>query len=621
MPAFTAPPYYRVQRVVVSAGRVHAIVQDTAPSTSPTRVAALDAGTAAAIWSSPAATYFDGFPVDLALDGNTLYVGGLFSQVAGTPRTRLASFDAATGALLPWAPSVGGYVQSVAAANGRVALGSRFQSVGGITRRGLVALDLTTGRPATVQPPESNAISIKALAVSGDLVVAATWWFYSPPSTYTAGEIFAYSAATGVRYAVALEVGSGQVQSLAISGSTLFIAGGFETIAGQPRRNLAAYDLVAGQLLPWNPMPNGEVFKLKIASPTVYAAGRFTGVAGTARTGAAAFDLGSLQLTSWNPNIPNVQTYSLDVWQERVFLGMHVRTDITFPVTYYLRTLAVDRVAGAPLNIDLPTGPTLALVGGTLAVLNNFDQLNVRLPPATFDGATGQPLPWNPAVVPAGVNGAGLIGLDGYLILTGSNSVGGRPIAGLAVFKPRIVFPGAPRQIQMTVTGSTVSLGWSPGASPAPIGYVIEAGTAPGLADLGRFPVGLATQVAAGVAPGSYALRVRAIGASGEGPPSSEWLLTTPSTSAPPTAPSGLVGSVAGNVVSLGWTAAAGNATAYVVEAGTAPGLANLGVLSLGSLDTAIAGAVPGGTYYFRMRAANAFGSSAPSNEIVLVVP
>ena len=54
---------------------------------------------------------------------------------------------------------------SVAGANGRVALGGRFQSVGGITRRGLAALDLATGRPALVQPPESNAVAVSALAV------------------------------------------------------------------------------------------------------------------------------------------------------------------------------------------------------------------------------------------------------------------------------------------------------------------------------------------------------------------------------------------------------------------------------------------------------------------------
>ena len=619
VPAFTAPPYYRVHRVVVSASRVYAIVQDTAPSTSPTRVAALDAPTGTAVWSSSTFEYGDGGPADLAREGNTLFVGGGFTRVGGAPRTHLASFDATTGALLPWAPSVGSFVASVAAVNGSVALGGYFQSVGGIAKRHLVSLDLATGRPTPVQPPDSNASYITALAASGDLVVAATGFSFL---LSTAGEIFAYSAATGTRYPKVLQVGGGDAFSLDIHGGTLFIGGSFQTIDGQARRHLAAYDLVAGQVLPWNPSPNQYVDAMKVSAPSLYVVGRFTALSGAGRKGAAAFDLGSLQMTAWDPNIANEKTASVDVWQDRVFLGMHVSTDRTFPVPRtILRTLAVDRVVGAPLNVDLPIGPIMAQVGGTLAVFTFYGPSSLP-PPVTFDGSTGQPIAWNPSVVRwSSSQGLGLIGLDGYLVLTGSISVGGRPISNLAVFKPRIVFPGAPRQIQMTVSGSTVSLAWTPGAAPAPLGYVIEAGSAPGLSDLGRFPLGGATQVAADVAPGSYALRVRAIAASGEGPASSEWRVTTPATPTVPGAPSGLVTAVAGNVVYLAWTAGAGNATTYVVEGGSAPGLSNLGVIAIGSLDTAAAGAVPPGTYYLRVRAANAVGPSAPSNEVVVVVP
>ena len=174
-------------------------------------------------------------------------------------------------------------------------------------------------------------------------------------------------------------------------------------------------------------------------------------------------------------------------------------------------------------------------MAGTLVVGGDGEFGGFQHPLAAFDATTGQGMSWAPAVV-SHFSSSGaelpqnmkLIGLDGYLVLTGSLSVGPRPVSNLANFRPRIALPGAPRQIQMTVTGSTVSLAWSPGAPPAPLGYVLEAGSAPGLTDLGRFPVGLATHVAAGVAPGSYALRVRAIGASGEGPPSSEWLFTAP---------------------------------------------------------------------------------------------
>lgn len=58
-----------------------------------------------------------------------------------------------------------------------------------------------------------------------------------------------------------------------------------------------------------------------------------------------------------------------------------------------------------------------------------------------------------------------------------------------------------------------------------------------------------------------------------------------------------------------------------MIEGGSAAGLTDLGVLPTGVLDTNIAGAVPPGTYFLRVRAANRFGSSAASNEVRVVVP
>jgi len=54
-----------------------------------------------------------------------------------------------------------------------------------------------------------------------------------------------------------------------------------------------------------------------------------------------------------------------------------------------------------------------------------------------------------------------------------------------------------------------------------------------------------------------------------------------------------------------------------VVEAGSAPGLSNLAVLTIGD-QTIFATTAPPGTYYIRVRSVNALGTSGPSNEIVV---
>ena len=310
--------------------------------------------------------FIPGSVSDLALDGNTLFVGGRFDAIGGVPRTHLAAVEATTGALAPWAPSVGGVgVLTVAAGAGKVAIAGGFGSVGGITKRGLVALDLATGRPSAVQPPDSN--NITALAASGDLVVAATTQY--PVNMIP--EVFAYSAATGTRYPIALQV-NGSVISLAISGRTLFMAGLFNTIAGQPRRNLAAYDLLSGALRSWNPSPDDIVRRIKVHEGALYAVGQFTSLTGYGRNGAASFDLSSLEVTSWDPRVEGLAISDLDAWQDRIFLGIFVRS--TPLGAAVVRTVAVDSRSGAPLNVDLPLGTDLAQVSGTLAVVDRRQQ-------------------------------------------------------------------------------------------------------------------------------------------------------------------------------------------------------------------------------------------------------
>ena len=55
----------------------------------------------------------------------------------------------------------------------------------------------------------------------------------------------------------------------------------------------------------------------------------------------------------------------------------------------------------------------------------------------------------------------------------------------------------------------------------------------------------------------------------------------------------------------------------YLVEAGTAPGRSDVGVLNVGNVTTFSTVASPG-VYYVRVRAVNAQGAGAASNEVVI---
>jgi hypothetical protein len=90
-----------------------------------------------------------------------------------------------------------------------------------------------------------------------------------------------------------------------------------------------------------------------------------------------------------------------------------------------------------------------------------------------------------------------------------------------------------------------------------------------------------------------------------------------------PNPASGLVATSSGSTVTLVWSAPAGGcpASAYFVEAGSAPGLSNLANFSTGnSATTFSAGGVGNGSYYVRVRSWSPAGKSAASNEALLVV-
>ena len=86
----------------------------------------------------------------------------------------------------------------------------------------------------------------------------------------------------------------------------------------------------------------------------------------------------------------------------------------------------------------------------------------------------------------------------------------------------------------------------------------------------------------------------------------------------PPITPTNFTVTATLSTVSLAWTPAdtGGPAQRYILDVGTEPGVYNLGSVTYpGSTTTVAIGGVPVGTYYLRVRAQNAIGTSLPSPE------
>ena len=178
----------------------------------------------------------------------------------------------------------------------------------------------------------------------------------------------------------------------------------------------------------------------------------------------------------------------------------------------------------------------------------------------------------------------------------------------------------SPRGFAVQWVGTTAVLTWTAPASDGaiedrPTSYVIEAGTAPGASDVATVAVGNVTTIQTSVPSGTYYVRVRATNDYGDSEPTADLVLVAPGA---PGAPTSLTSTGTG-AVNLRWTAPTGAApTGYVIEAGTAPGRADLGALQVGNVTSFTAPAPPPGAYYVRVRAINARGAGQASNEVVV---
>lgn len=177
--------------------------------------------------------------------------------------------------------------------------------------------------------------------------------------------------------------------------------------------------------------------------------------------------------------------------------------------------------------------------------------------------------------------------------------------------------PNAPVNLLSTVSGSMVSLDWTAPAAGCPVThYLVRAGSAPGLTNLvPGFSVGLNTALTVSAPPGTYYVTVVAMNAFGASAPSNEEIVVVEGC-AVPAAPIAFSASAVGATAVLSWapSPAGGAPTSYVLEAGSFSGGSNLAVLSLPGTSFS-SPPVPEGTYFVRVRAVNACGTSPASLE------
>ncbi len=266
-----------VRSLVVSGNKVYLAGQFSTVGGAPrANIAALDATEGRATEWNPGAS---GPLWALVLDGDKLYAGGWFGAIGGQPRSCIAALDTVTGAATPWNPGADDIVEALLVSRDRVYAGGSFDRIGGKPRSGIAALDAASG---TVLDWHSSADAVlTSLALVGRTLYSGGW--FRTTDGQVRSRLAALDTATGAATAWwdfdAYELdgvrGYPWVETLAASGNTVYVGGGFGGIGGEKRSCLAAIDATTGAVLPWNPDANGVVWSLAASRDVVFAGGAF----------------------------------------------------------------------------------------------------------------------------------------------------------------------------------------------------------------------------------------------------------------------------------------------------------------------------------------------------------
>jgi hypothetical protein len=349
------------------------------------------AAQAAVVRSTPVPTYQTNGRVNAILIQNgVIYLGGRFTAVrpAGSSygsvtRNHVAALSLATGQVLPWNPNTNGTVQALAAGNGRIYLGGSFSNVGGSSRSRLAAVNATTGAVVSGFAPRPDA-AVTSLAGSGDTLYAGGSFLNvgGTPRAYLA----AFDAATGTLSTTWAPAADDVVKAVdvAVDGSRVYAAGSFTTIGGAAHRHVVALDPASGAPNGWS----SRGVPYAVVDMAVDASGVF--VAGAGGGGNFAdLDLTTGAIVWQGGTDGNVQ--AIATLDGVVYVGGHYdnycgmqagqHTCTTAVVRHKL--LAVDEATGALTSWDPHANSTLGVFaltgsGTTLGVGGDFTRIGGR---------------------------------------------------------------------------------------------------------------------------------------------------------------------------------------------------------------------------------------------------
>jgi hypothetical protein len=228
----------------------------------------------------------------LAVMGNEVVVGGDFTSAGGVSANRVARFNTLTNTWSSLGTGVNNVVYALAVVGNEVFVGGTFTSAGGVSANGVARFNTLTNTWSSLGTGVNNLVA--ALAVSGSEVVVGG--FFTSAGGVIANGVARFNTQTNTWSTLGTGSSNGVnnwVQALAVVGNEVYVGGWFTLAGGVFANRVARFNTLTNT---WSALGtgssngvNGTVFALAVVGNEVVVGGTFTSAGGVSANNVARY--------------------------------------------------------------------------------------------------------------------------------------------------------------------------------------------------------------------------------------------------------------------------------------------------------------------------------------------